>query len=95
MREHMTIDELKTYAIEHNYDGFAIFTEPEDSKEANSVYFKQCTGLQDNQLLSHALTHSQGLAQYLLQNTVMVIMVSWTKTQYDICSKTTRNLSNT
>ena len=66
MGENKTIDELKIHAIQNNYDGFAIFTE--NSYWADAVFYKKCAGALDNHLLSHALTHQQGVKLFLREN---------------------------
>ena len=66
LRENKTIEELKTHAIENNYDGFAIFTE--NTYWADAVWYKKCTGVQDNHLLSHALTHQQGVKLFMQES---------------------------
>ena len=51
-----TIDELKTLAIENDYDGFSMFTEGSGRQWHDDVFFKKCPEEQENPLLSHAMT---------------------------------------
>ena len=73
MRQTMTIKDLKTYAIENNFDGFTVNRKQVPDKfqivgrEAtlDEVYFKRCDDAPDNANLTHAMWENMYKNTYL------------------------------
>ena len=66
LKDIKTIDELKTMAIDNEYDGFSMFTDGRTGKAwHDDVFFKRCPKENENPLLSHAMTKRTGVKLYL------------------------------
>ena len=65
LRQNKTIDDLKNHAIEKQYDGLVILTDPPSEELADAVFYKKCGDALKNAPLSEALTYKPGVKTYL------------------------------
>ena len=55
MREHMTIDDIKIYAVENGFHGFTVYARPVTGGTLDEVRFKKCDKAPENADLELAM----------------------------------------